>query len=71
MVVWKLVGDKIGQNGTGALYCATKSEALGLLREYRQWCKEKGYRATDRGGCTRPEAVASEPVGAVVAARRT
>ena len=49
MVVWKLTGDEIGQNGTGALYCATKGEALGLLREYRQWCKQKGHQSDAKG----------------------
>jgi hypothetical protein len=49
MVVWKLTGDEIGQNGTAALYCATKQQALGLLREYRQWCKEKGYQRDPQG----------------------
>ena len=37
MVVWRIEGDEIGPNGAGASFYATKLEAEGALREYRDF----------------------------------
>jgi hypothetical protein len=49
MVIWKVTGNSIGANETGALYCETKEEAAVALREYRQTCKEQGRHFDGQG----------------------
>jgi hypothetical protein len=39
MIVWKVTGNSIGSNDTGAVYCGTQAEAKLAIREYRADCK--------------------------------